>query len=324
MTALWTAVAVVLILFTGRDVVHELFHPEAHGSISRAVARFVWRLARAAGKKRRSVIHHAGPMILISVAVTWTALLAVGWALLYYPRLDSAYRGPEGHHPPGAATFFTALYVSLSMMTDLGSPEFVPQPGPMRFVAMLEAFTGPILITAWITWVLSIYPVLAERRSFSREVALLRRVEPSAVATVSNLTSVVLAEQLRSLADKLLRIQSDLGQSRVTYYFQNPSREASLSWQLPWVLELARAAERLGMDPAVRHHGRLLALTTEAIVAEIGEQFLSLKGAPPEEILRALAEDHLLDQPGRHETEASEREAKRVARTEPAPESPRG
>jgi hypothetical protein len=290
-------VAVVLILFTGRDVVHELFHPEAHGSISRGVARVVWRLLRAAAKKRKRILLHAGPVILISVAVTWTALLAVGWALLYYPRMDSAYRSPEGPHEPGARSFFNALYISLAMMTDIGSPEFVPQPGPMRFVAMLEAFTGPILITAWITWVLSIYPVLAERRSFSREVALLRRVEPSAVATVSRLTSTVLAEQLRSLADKLLRIHADLGQSRVTYYFQNPSRDVALAWQLPWVLELGRAAERLGVEPAVRHHGRLLVLTTEAIVAEIGEQFLSLPGAPPDEVLRALAEDHLLADP---------------------------
>ena len=51
------------------------------------------------------------------------------------------------------------------------------------------------------------------------------------------------------------------------------------------------------MDPAVRHHGRLLTLTTEAVVAEIGEQFLSLSGAPPDEVLRALAEDHLTADP---------------------------
>src|SRR4051794_9907007 len=81
-----TTLGVLIILFTLRDVVHELFHPEATGSISRTVMRVVWRGTRAIGKIHRAAVFHAGPAILLAVAFTWAILLVLGWTLIYLPR----------------------------------------------------------------------------------------------------------------------------------------------------------------------------------------------------------------------------------------------
>jgi hypothetical protein len=291
---LGTVLAVLLIVLTLRDLVDELFHPATHGSISRAISRAIWWLARLLGRRWRGALLHAGPSIMLSVLVSWTALLAVGWALLYWPRLTTGYHVESSLPLRAVSGFRAALYVSLSTMTNLGAPDFAPRDDTLRFFTMIEALVGPVLITSWITWVLSIYPVLAERRVFAREVALLRRAEPSATVAIGHLSPIVLAEALRSLADKLLRIHASLEQSRVTYYFQNQPEDSSIAGQLPWVLELGREAVRIGADETVCHHGRFLCSALDGLAADIGKQFLSLEGATTDELLRAIREDHMV------------------------------
>ena len=55
-----TVVGAVLIVGTLRDVVHELFHPEQTGSLSRQVMHGVWRTVRKIAQWRRNAIFRAG------------------------------------------------------------------------------------------------------------------------------------------------------------------------------------------------------------------------------------------------------------------------
>ena len=293
-TAIPTTVGALLILVTLRDVVHELFHPDRTGSLSRAVTRWVWRALRALGKRHRGALYSAGPTILVAVAFTWTGLLLLGWALLYWPRLPQQFN-PNPHLPPDATHgFLTAIYVSLASITTLSASDLTPQSWLMRLVVALESFVGPVLFTAWITWVLGIYPVIASRRAFAREVELLRRAQPDPDAAVRELPDGVLAGTLRSLTEQVLMMGAHLRQSRVTYYFQNDSVESTLTRQFPYALALGRAAESRGADPAARHHGAMLRMAVEMVLGEMGKQFLDMEHAPPERVLDAMAEDHLL------------------------------
>lgn len=57
-----------IILAAARDLVHELFHPESRGSVSRWVMHGVWRGMRRAARYRRTVIYQAGPGELLQHA----------------------------------------------------------------------------------------------------------------------------------------------------------------------------------------------------------------------------------------------------------------
>jgi hypothetical protein len=186
------------------------------------------------------------------------------------------------------------MYVSLAAMTTLGSSDIVPVADGVRFAGALESLLGVVLITAWITWVLSIYPVLADRRSFTREVDAITRAYPSAAIAVSEPPPATVAALLRSLAVQVVRICTQFEQSQVTYYFQNKQPEAALFRQVPYVLELAAAAERGDAGPEVRHHGTLLRIATEDLVRDMGEQFLDARDEPIDVVLGRLADNHLL------------------------------
>jgi hypothetical protein len=294
-----TVAGVILILVALRDVVHELFHPVRTGSISRAVMRASWSVFRKLARRRHGALRHAGPTILILVAASWTALLVVGWALIYWRRLPGEFHPATGLPASATRGFATALYVSLATLPSLGASDLTPRAELLRLVSAMEGVVGLVLITAWITWVLSIYPVLADRRAFAQELALYRRTHPPPHDLVADQPLAAVTETLRSFAEQTLQTSAKLRQSRVTYYFQNDTDESTLTLQLPYALELARAAEARGGAPAVRDHGRLFRAALESLLADIGAQYLGMPDAEPDDIVRALARDRLLALPDR-------------------------
>ncbi|HKG91621.1 MAG TPA: potassium channel family protein [Gemmatimonadaceae bacterium] len=300
MGALSVAFGIAVVLLMLRDVVHELFDPDDTGALSRYVMHGAWRLLRRIGRRWRGAIYHAGPAALMSAAVTWTAMLILGGAFVYWPHLPAGFNVNPSLPPEATRGFATALYVSMATSTTLGSSDIVPVLDGLRYAGAIQSLVGVVLITAWITWVLSIYPVLAERRAFAREVERFRRTQPSPEAAVRELPHEAVTELMRSLTEQVLRVNSQLSQTRVTYYFQNRSPELALAIQLPYVLSLARAAEAVpGPDGAIRSRGALLRGAVESLCEEIGTQFLDLpEDAPPERVIEALAADHLLDRRG--------------------------
>lgn len=296
-----TLVGLALIVVTMRDVIHELFHPEGTGSISRAVMQGTWRAVRAFARVRPGALLRAGPLILVAVALAWAVLMVAGWALVYLPRLPQGFIPTPGlswHERTGIGT---ALYLSLANITTLGASGLTAQTDGLRYASALEALVGFVMFSAWITWVLSIYPVLAERRSFARQVGLLRAANPSAAETVRDAPEGATEAVLLSMTRQVLHVGVRLCQSHVTYYFHVDEPNATLAAQLPWLLELARAAEN-AEAPGLRHHGRMLNLAVRETLSRLGVQFLGLpKDAPPRTVMDLLARDHLIDVPAHPE-----------------------
>jgi len=295
-----TTLGVLIILYTLRDVVHELFHPEASGSMSRMVMCGVWRMTRAIGKHHRDAVFHAGPAILLAVAFTWAILLMLGWTLIYLPRLPDSFTVDPSLPMSAARGVWTALYVSLASMTTIAASDLTPKGHVVRFAVTLESFVGPLLFTAWITWVLSIYPVIADRRAFALEIDLLRRSNDDPEHAARDVPPEAVVEVLQSLTEQLLHLTVQLRQSRVTYYFQNDMPEATLTRQLPWALAMARAAASRDGPPAIQHHGKMLEAAISDLLRDIGKNFLGGKDGSPEELIRALAMDHLLEDVAEH------------------------
>jgi hypothetical protein len=280
-----------------RDVMHELFHPEAVGTLSRWIMHGVWRVLRVFGRRRRGAILMAGPTILVSVMLVWSILLLAGWTLIYWSRLPSGFN-PSPSLPISATRgFLTALYVSLASMTTLSASDLTPKTSGLRMVLALESFVGPVIFTAWITWVLSIYPVLADRRAFTREVDIIRRIAAEPKELLAQLPRETAAELLRSLTEQVLRISAHIEQSRVTYYFQNEAHEIALAWVIPFLYDIAQTAEGGHESPAVRYNGHLLRAGIEQLLHDLGAQYLDLEKGAPRQVIVALARDHLLPEP---------------------------
>jgi hypothetical protein len=150
-----TLLAVLLIAVALRDVFDTLFHETGRAVLSSVIMRGVWRVFRRLGGRRRLAL--AGPISLIAVVMSWAALLIVGWATLLMPHMPDAFAFTAGA-PSGRVV--ESLYLSLVTLTTVGFGDIAPAEGWLRLIAPLEALIGFGLLTASVSWLLSIYPLL--------------------------------------------------------------------------------------------------------------------------------------------------------------------
>ena len=291
-TLLSTAAGVGLIGLVGRDAFDALFHAEGRGMFSRQIMRAVWRVFRRAGRghKRLSL---AGPVAFVTVIATWAGLLVLGWALVFWPHMTGGFRFDVGVEAAGS-DFVHALNVSLVTLTTLGFGDITPTSAALRLILPLEALLGFGLLSASISWLVSIYPALSRRRSLAYEISLLRVAEAEDNLSLDALTPDAAERLLAELTSRLVAVERDLVHFPISYYFSAEDPRFSLPVAAPYLLEVARR----GMDEAqpmiVRFRARLLMQAIDDLARTTATRFHGSGATTPEELLRGYARDHLV------------------------------
>ena len=75
----------------------------------------------------------------------------------------------------GARALVDSLYASLVAVATLGFGDITPTTSWLRILVPLEALIGFAVLTAGLSWVLSVYPVLHRRSSFAQTVMIAAR-----------------------------------------------------------------------------------------------------------------------------------------------------
>lgn len=156
MDVVWTLIGIALIALALRDIFDVLFHPLGRGVIARRIVQGMSALARRSPRGSSTLGLLAGPLSYIAVVGTWTTLLAVGWAFVFYPHLPGGFHFDVGLNPAQHAGFIDALYISLVNLTSLGYGDISPAAPLLRILGPVETTMGLGLLTASISWLISI------------------------------------------------------------------------------------------------------------------------------------------------------------------------
>jgi hypothetical protein len=273
LTVVATVAGVVLVLVALRDVFNTLLHPSGQGRISVVVSSLVWRVCRRLGAR---AVRLSGPASMAAVTVVWVGLIVTGWALVYWPHLETGFAYSTDFEPTRHNDLVDAFYVSVVTLTTLGFGDVVPTAWWLRLAAPVEGLIGFALLTAGVSWILEVYPALARRRAVAlhvhglrstRTAELLGRMEPGAVAPI-----------LRDLAAGIDRVRVDVMQYEVIYYFADPRTSTSLAAMAPYALELATAAQESG-SAQVRHAGGMLDVALAGLAEVLDRGYLHTGGS---------------------------------------------
>ena len=285
----WVSIAcgAIIVLAALKDLFRTLFHPGSSGSISDWIALALWRTFR---KIFPGNLNMAGPVIFLAIIVYWTASVVIGFALIYRPYLPSGFTYMNGIDPSSFDSFGAALNVSIGSLIT----QFVGASAKIRWLQTLttiEAIFGFAILTASISWILSIYPVIEHRRSLAHEATLLHFGEASGYRPLEEMKEEELQSVLMGLALQLTTHRNELTQFPITYYFFENERKTALPGVLPYMSELAdRFSDRGGgvyiaavtLGGAIRNY-----------VEVIEEAFLRKHYQTTQEALSALARDHM-------------------------------
>lgn len=279
-----TALGVVLVLLVLLDVFHTLWHPSTSGMLSAYLGRGLWRLSHAGGRDPRPTV---GPWTLVAVLAAWGALVVLGYALVYWPGMDSQFSFSSGLEPAARSDVADAVYLSLVTFATLGYGDIVPAQSWLRFVAPTQALVGFVVLSASITWVLQIYPALGRRRALALQLKSLG--QQSAVREVPQLDSSAAAGLLADLAASTGQVRIDLTQYPHTYYFWD-----DVVTSLPaWIWQAWELAESGSRSPRadVRFAAGLLSSSLEDLAVLLGKEFLGQEGDTGA-VLKAYRQDH--------------------------------
>lgn len=167
-TFIYTAAGFVLLALIIFDIYATVLHSSArYGPVGESLNRSVWRLTRAAAFKlsranRHRLLNMVGPLLLPLLIAVYVVLLVTAYALVYYPHVPSGFTFSVAHPDPG---WVDAFYFSGVTLTTVGYGDVVPRITPLRFLALLEAASGLVVISLAITYMLTVYTALERKRA---------------------------------------------------------------------------------------------------------------------------------------------------------------
>ena len=270
------------------DVFLTLFHPTVTGPLGGAVQRATWRAAHTLGRGRTGPLAAAAPFGVLLTIATWATLLVFGWALVYWLHVPEGFHVQEGVEV--GSSFVTALYVSGVTLSTLGYGELAPAAPWLRLVSPVESLLGFALLTASLSWLISIYPALHRRRQFARRLAAaladggeerLRKLSPQAAAGF-----------LQELEIGVAAISTDLEQLPVTYYFRHDPAEAGLPRLLRRLVDVSRALGDAAAGDDVAFRAEMLRRGLDDLADRLRDGFLPDAGRSAAAVLDAYAADH--------------------------------
>lgn len=294
MSWLFVVIGIILNALVILDVLTTLFAASGDAGISQRLARRFWQLMSPLLRKSAFVRTIAGPSTFITVVASWLALTVIGWAFIYWPFLPESFLTDFGvEEGPTSGTFLTAVYLSMVSMTTLGFGDIVPATGPLRIIVPLQGFLGMGLLTAGVSWFLSIDPVLSRRRTLAHYATLLRE-SPGAGPALENWDVEYREEVLGDLATRVLTVRADLAQFPITYFFRDTDERTNLATSFTYLIQIAGEERR-------DHPNRSVGVLSSAAVLEaaindylkmVSAQFLEAADMAREDILERYLREH--------------------------------
>ena len=283
-----TLLGVALVAFLARDVFLTLLHHEGRGALGPLIERGVWRVARRMSRRSTGPMVLAGPLIVTAVLVAWIAIAVFGWALIYWPQLPEGFAVTTTADLGPQDDFMDALYHSLVALTTLGYGDQIPVDTWLRVVAPLEALVGLGLLTASISWVLSIQPALIRMRSLAGDIATLQEAATvPGMPGVETLSTRARWDLLRDFEERLVAVHADLSQTPAAVYFEAREPRHSLAHALPELSHLANGM-RTDPDPELRFAATRLCLGIGRLARTLAEEHLRMPDASTDRVLAAF------------------------------------
>lgn len=294
MSIFLTLIGAAMIIVALLDVFQTLFHPAAHGALSDWTAHAIWKIFRMGAERWRGLLTFAGPVAFVLTILVWTSLVTCGFGFIYWARMGTDFSFPAGLDPHQYSGYMGGLDTSLEALITLteGPSARVPVLGLFRGI---QAVIGFGLLTASVSWLLSLYPVLETRRSLAHQANLLHAAEQITGIDMIQQSPEQAEQSLFNLAALLTTLRNEMAQFPISYYFHIGEKETSLSGILPYVAHLADRANQQQASPGLRIAGAALGGAVVDFTKLLARRFLDVGQDNQAAILRAYAQAHMYE-----------------------------
>jgi hypothetical protein len=293
MTIVVSAIGLLLIAAALIDIFQTLFHPAGRGAMSDWTGKLTWRAFRAIAPKRPHLLTYAGPTGILLIIVSWAGFTWLGFALVYMPHLSTGFdfsQVPGGSPHHGVVE---ALSLSLGALITLSEGSNAKMHW-LQIARGVEAVIGFGLLTASVSWLLSIYPVLEARRALAQQATLLHHSERENQLDLIRDAPSRAEDWIMAIGADLASLRNQMAQFPITYYFDMGEPETALAGALSYLRELADRSSSAS-QPALKIAGTVLGGAVESFLEMLANDYLSMPADDKNAILRAYASEQMSD-----------------------------
>ena len=166
--------AALVLLFLADIFLTVLYARAGTGVLAPWWNRAMWAVLRAAsslfGRRRRSLLSLAGPIIVVCLIGFWAIGLTVGTALIVRPELGTAIRSSSGGTP---TDIVTALLVAGNSLSIVGGGDYVPHTTATRLLFLGNSLIGASVLSLVLSYLVQVYSALRERNALALTVDLM-------------------------------------------------------------------------------------------------------------------------------------------------------
>ncbi len=286
------AIGTVIILLAAYDIFATLFNPRQRVTPSFRGARFLWRGLAPKIVGRSHLLGTTGPLLLLSVIGYWTTSMVAGWALIYWPFLpDQGFQIASNLDPGDQDGIIDAIYFSFITLTTLGFGDISPTGDVFRILVPVESAIGFVLLSAGISWILSIYPTLSHRQELAHLIVMTWNQAGAEGLSGLGLDDGEITTFYHEITTKLLIVRNDLLQFPITYYFYSGDELSSLPRAAQYLPSLIEADTIGTTAPGAQFHIQQASSALDSLASTVADDFLIRldSDTPTAEILYAYA-----------------------------------
>jgi hypothetical protein len=275
-----TIAGVVLIAVALRDIFETLFHPSGRGVLGNVIAHSIWRGAHRLHRGRDAPLY-AGPLGYVAVLGGWTSMLVLGWALIFLPHMPEGFVFTGGLVPAEHDSLIDAIYVSLVNITSLGYGDISPDASLLRLLGPIETLFGLGLLTASISWLVSIYGALRRREALTHEVHLLREAERRLGEPLAAAEPELLERMLATFSEQTVAVRRDLIHLPITHYFESAEDRASRDELHGFLRELIGQASDEDRPTGLRLQAEMLSMAIDDFESTLDDHWSARRSISP-------------------------------------------
>jgi hypothetical protein len=288
-----TVIGILLVLTAMVDVFQTLFHPSGGGAMSDWTALAIWKIFRSLAEHARGVLTFAGPVAILAIICLWAVFTIVGFGLIYWPHLPTSFVAQTGIPSTRWAQLPTALSTSADALITL-SEGVNARPPWLQSLRALEAVVGFGLLTASVSWLLSLYPVLETRRTVAHKGTLMHEAERMQSVDIVKDGKGEVAGWFFTMAGDLAILRNQVAQFPIAQFFYIGEKKSALAGVLPYLAELA---DRAGgsASPSLRVAGTMMGGAVRDFALLIADRFLDVQVSDTREILTLYAREQMYE-----------------------------
>lgn len=175
-------------------------------------------------------------MVVATVGV-WVLLLVLGFALIYYPWMETFLVSPGSLRLSWVEAFYYSGYTAAT----LGFGDVVADSDAFRVLAPVQALGGFALLSVSVTYVLSVYRELIRKQALAARIdSYFGGNEPGTIGAGGTEGRESMARLSESISAELAEVLLAHHQYPILHYFRSDTPWRSLPLQLGRLLDLRR------------------------------------------------------------------------------------